>query len=388
MRIAIAGPIETGALEAVTGLDMAHLPRGQGPSPTVPLIAELVRQEIDTHVVTLDGAIDAPVEFRSGRLRITFVPWRVPPRYPHRARMIDLFAQEIRQLTEALHSSKSDLVNAHWTYEYAEAAIRTGLPHVVTMHDLGLDYLRLYRDAYRLMRLVMKYRVMPRVRHLTAVSPYVASRAWQYGYFGKTTVIPNPISLPGPVEAKGGAINLVTIGNVGRIKNVRASVAALGLIRARMPTVQLHLFGPDLVAGGALGMSDGVWFHGNVPHTRLMRFLEEEATLLIHPSRLETFGVILGEAKIRGVPVIAGANSGGVGFVVNDAGGLLVDVERPEQIAAAALEILGDPSRYADMQRRGRDDARERFDVERITAAYLDAYQSALATRGAGRAGS
>ena len=378
VKIAIAGPIDTGSLGAAMGIDMAHLPRGQGAAPTVPLAAELVRQGFETHIVTLDGSIDAPVNFQSGRLKITFVPLRGPPRYRHRARIVDLFGLEIRFLVDAIRATGADVVNAHWTYEYSEAAVRSRLPHVATMHDLGWDYLMIYRDMYRAMRLLMKYRVMPRIRHMTAVAPFVAAKAWQYGYIGKVDVIPNPILPPSGGERQNTLVNLVTIGNAGRIKNVAASIAAFEIIRRKLPAAKLHLFGPELDADGVFGGIAGVVPHGNTPHTDLMYFLESEATLLVHPSRIEACPVILGEAKIRRLPLVAGEASGGVGFVVGNAGGVLVDIEQPQQIADAALSILSDSGRYKLMQDQGHADAVQRFTVDHIAKQYLDCYERAL----------
>lgn len=378
VKIAIAGPIETGALGDATGIDMAHLPRGQGPAPTVPLAAELVRQGFETHIVTLDASIAAPVSFESGKLKITFVPLRAPPRYPHRSRMADLFGREIRLLTDAILSTGAEVVNAHWTYEYSEAAVRSRLPHVATMHDLGWDYLMIYRDIYRAMRLLMMYRVMPRIRHMTAVAPFVAAKAWQYGYMGKVDVIANPILQPADGKRQNSAVNLVTIGNAGRIKNVAASIAAFEIIRRTIPDAKLHLFGPELGADGAFGNIAGVVPHGNTPHTDLMCFLEREATLLVHPSRIEACPVILGEAKIRRLPLVAGKASAGVNFVVGNAGGVLVDIEKPQQIADATLGILSDPDYYQILQDQGHADAMQRFTVDRITRQYLDCYERAL----------
>ncbi len=378
LKIAIAGPIETGSLGAAMHIDMHGLPRGQGAAPTVPLAAELVRQGFDTHIVTLDAFINEPVTYNFGKLKITYVPLRAPPQYRHRERMKDLFGREIRLLTQAIQNSGADVVNAHWTYEYAEAAVRSRLPHVVTMHDLGWDYFLIYRDIYRAMRLLMKYRVMSRIKHMTAVAPFVGEKSWQYGYFGNVEVIPNPI-LPGSgLRRQTENINLVTIGNGGRIKNVAASVAAFKIMRRSVPSAKLHLFGPELGSDGAFGHIDGVVSHGNTPHIELMNFLESEATLLIHPSRIEACPVILGEAKIRQLPLVAGKHSGGVGFVVGGAGGLLVDIEQPQMIAGAALSILQNPARYQSMQKDGYADAAERFSVEKIAKQYVTSYERSL----------
>lgn len=379
MKILLAGPIETRALGLSTGIDLSGLPNGVAHTPLAPLSGGLLAAGHEVHVVTLDPTVETRQNHHHGRLTVTFCPLRDLPRYRVRTRARDLFAVEIAHLAATMVSSNADIVHAHWAYEYAEAAIRSRRPTLITMHDLGWNVLLAIRDLYRTIRLVMSYRVLTRAKHVTAVSPFVAGKAWQYGYFGRVDVIPNPIEeAPAPTKSLERPV-IVTVGNDTKLKNVAASVAAFFMIRSAFPAAELHLFGPGLGSDGRFGTAGvGVVCHGNVPHGHLMRYLEKEATLLVHPSRIEACPVILGEAKMRGVPVVAGRRSGGVSYVVNDAGGLLVDIEQPQEIAEAAIAILSDNNRYRTMQQQAHDDVAARMSVERVTQDYLAAYRHVL----------
>lgn len=385
MKIALLGPIETQAVAVATGTNLDGLPPGTAQTPLAPLAAGLLRLGHSVHLITLDPSVSEPVTATRDNLTITWCPLRAPPAYRTRARALDLFAHEVAALTRAIRDAAPDFVHAHWTYEFAEAAVRSRRPALVTMHDLGWQYFFQFRDAYRFMRLVMKYRTLPRVRHLSVVTPFMASQARLYGYFGKVDVVPNGVALPdaGVLRAAGDSLaapRIVTVGNSGRIKNVRASVEAFRTVRRHLPHAELHLFGPgldDQFAGG----EPGVVAHGNVTHPDLMRFLSEQATLLIHPALFETFGVIIAEAKARGVPVVAGAVSGGTSYVVADKGGAIVDVRRPDRIAEAALAILSDPARYAGQSRDARADAAARFDKDRVAERYAAIYRRILDDR-------
>lgn len=378
MKVLLAGPIETAALGEATNVDLSDLPPATTQTPIGPLAAGLLQAGHEVHVVTTDPTIEHNLFYSRGPLTLTYCPVRAAPRYRARVRARDLFAKEISHLKAAMLASDADIIHSHWTYEFAEAAIRTRRPMIVTMHDLGWDSLRSYRDLYRFMRLLMKYRSMFRIKTLTTVSPKLAHKAWIYGYFGPVAVIPNPIELA-PLYAKCLAKPIiVTVGNAGRSKNVVASVTAFKKIREHFSNAELHLFGPGLDTSGIMPELDGVIPHGNVPHGVLMQFLAEKATLLVHPSRVETFGVIVGEAKMRGVPVVAGANTGGVDYVINGAGGVLVDVEDPEAIATASIRILGDPFGYMCLQKEAHEDAASRFSLPKVTAEYVAAYQRVL----------
>lgn len=381
MKILLSGPILTSALAEATGIDLTGLPPATAQTPIAPLAAGLIAAGHGVHVLTLDPTLDEVCSFEREGLRITYCPLRGEPRYRARTRMADLFAVEIGHLSRAMAQSDADIVHAHWSYEHAEAALRSGKPNLVTMHDLGWDYLFQFRDAYRLMRLVMKYRAMVRVKDLTVVGRFMAPKVRHYGYFGQADVVPNPIGEASWREKTLDAPVLVTVGNANPIKNVGASLAAFALVRERWPEAQLHMFGPGLGPDCALTQGQaGVVAHGNVPHSELMAFLAEKATLLVHPARLETFGVIIGEAKMRGVPAIAGLQAGGTADVIGTVG-TLCNIEKPADIAAAIMEILDAPETYTALQRASHDDMASRFSQVQVAAAYEHIYRRVLVQR-------
>jgi L-malate glycosyltransferase len=378
MRVVLAGPVLTSSLRTSLGLRLAGAPPGVARSPVEPLAAALRSAGHEVHIVTTDAAVRQPVSIAEAGFSITYCPVRGAPHYRARVRAMDLFEVEVRHLTAAIRALAPDIVHAHWTYEFAEAAVRSGYPHLVTMHDLGWENLLHFRNAYRLMRLVTKYRTLWRVKHLTAVSPFTAGRAPFYGYFGKVDLVPNGIEIPPDLIPRhtGDTARpvIVTVGDAGPIKNVRTSLLAFQQIRRRLPQAQLHLFGPGLNAAFAAD-APGVHAHGSTPHAELMQFLAERATVLVHPSRLETFGVILAEAKVRGVPVVAGKRAGGVSFVCADGVSRLVDIESPRQIADAVLGLIENAAAYEHARQRSRQDAVERFSISASAAAYLAIYR-------------
>ncbi len=379
MRVLLSGPILTSALSVATGIDLADLPSGTAQTPIAPLAAGLMAAGHQVHILTLDPTVETVQTFNRQGLQITYCPLRAPPRFRARARMSDLFSDEIRHLSREMAASDADIVHAHWTYEHAEAALRSGKPMLATMHDLGWDYLLQFRDIYRAIRLIMKYRAMVRVRDLTVVGEFMRAKVWQYGYLGPVDVVPNPISYAPWREKSLEAPVLVVVGNANGIKNVSAAVTAFIQVRACFPDVQLHLFGPGLDSGWAPAREQpGVVVHGNVPHDELMAFLSEKATLLVHPARLETFGVIIGEAKMRGVPAIAGAQAGGTIEVIGNAG-VLCDINSPDTIATAVLAVLADSVGYRNLQRASHEDMVARFSVTGVTARYADVYARVLA---------
>lgn len=378
MKILIAGPVLTSAIAEATGIDLSGLPPATAQTPIAPLTAAFIASGHEVHVVTLDPTIDEVQSYRRDRLFITFCPLRGAPRFKARHRMKDLFAVEIDHLTRVMAQNDADIVHAHWTYEYAEAALRSGKPYLITMHDLGWEYLFQFRDTYRLMRLAMKYRVMVRVRNLTVVGKFMLAKPWQYGFRGTVDLVPNPVGLASWGAKITDAPVFVSVGNSNPIKNISSAIDAFAILRNAFPAAELHLFGPGLDESYAATYGlKGLIAHGNVEHCELMRFLAERATVLIHPSRLETFGVIIAEAKMRGVPVVAGINAGGTQDAIGDFG-LLCDVENPASIARVVHELIVDKASYLDLQKSSHEDVKRRFSPMIVAKSYIEIYKRIL----------
>jgi len=133
---------------------------------------------------------------------------------------------------------------------------------------------------------------------------------------------------------------------VGRIEPRKGPldlVRAAPAIKAGAPGVRVVLVGSDPF-GSDPGYVDDVRAAGEVEHygwvqdgAALMRHVD----VLVAPSYQEPFGTVLSEAMAVGTPVVA-TRVGGLGVVVEDGvNGRLVDPGRPDQLAAAVLDVLG-----------------------------------------------
>jgi glycosyltransferase involved in cell wall biosynthesis len=121
-------------------------------------------------------------------------------------------------------------------------------------------------------------------------------------------------------------------------------------------------------------------FIGRVPYDRLLNELAD-SDILIHPSLEETFGMSVAEAMALGIPVIGGAHSGAVPWVVGE-GGALTDVTSPAAIEQATLELLDNPLRYRAAAEAAQARVRNCFTGDRVAEAYDASYrQIAVAHR-------
>lgn len=97
--------------------------------------------------------------------------------------------------------------------------------------------------------------------------------------------------------------------------------------------------------------------------------------LLVLPSRLEPFGLVLLEAMAAGKPVI-GTKVGGIPEIIEDGvTGLLVPPRSPDDLAQAIISILQDPDLTHRMGATGRERVKARFSLERCVAEVQKIYE-------------
>ena len=176
---------------------------------------------------------------------------------------------------------------------------------------------------------------------------------------------------PWPRRNGGGPV----VGFVGRIEPRKGPldlVRAADAIRAGAPGVRIVLVGDDpydsapeyaAQVRAAEGVEHVPWVADGAA---VMRHLD----VLVAPSRQEPFGTVLAEAMAAGTPVVA-TRVGGLAEVVADGEtGRLVAPGRPDELAAAVLEVLG---RRAEMGAAARERA-QRFGAD----AYADRVEAIL----------
>ncbi len=394
LHIGIAAPIACADIAHLLDAPAAQLPRGYAGAPLLgTLIEELLRRGHRVSAFTLSS--DLPLDDRSTvvlkgqNLTLYCCPMR-PRAWPfngHRVgRIVDLYAFERRGLERAIVRAKPDVVHAHWAYEFAWAALRSGLPHVVTCHDSPFVIARfqrnLRRGGYRWLRAGMAWHVLRQARHVTTVSPYMVGQI-QPLCRATVSVVPNPITERAfalPRIAQPGRQRVLMVANGWDVrKNGEAALRAFALLSGCMPDAELKVFGHDHGEGGAAhqwwqqsGLAAKVRFCGVVSHDQLLTEMSC-ADAFVHTALEESFGAVLAEALAVGVPVVAGSASGAVPWVVGEAG-RLVDVTQSQAVAAALSQLLGNSAESDRLGRMGRQRVRAMFSAESVATAYEREY--------------
>lgn len=402
MRIALVGPFTGESLhsrfEIAPGV---KLPAGY---PGAPLMAVLARQLVDRghQVATISTDYPTPVAelepfkvHRAGPLTAYFCPQR--PRSfrgngTRRGRMLDFFKSEREWLGAAIDDFAPDVIHAHWTYEFAWAALDSGVPTLVTSHDSPLKVLRFTPNAYRFARYLMARRVLARCTHLTAVSPDL-QRDLERLAPGPIDVVANPIpeailQSPGCApDAMSSRRLMMVLNGWTDLKNGANALQAFRRARQADATLRLDCFGSGFESDGAAnrwaaerGLTEGVTFHGPTPYAQILETMRHSLALL-HPSRWEACCMSIAEAMSLGLPVIGGRATDGVPWQLDDGrAGLLADVTDPADLARAIGALASDPQRWQAISAAARERARDLFAARRVVDRYLTLYAGVLAS--------
>ncbi|MER7452791.1 glycosyltransferase family 4 protein [Nocardia beijingensis] len=176
---------------------------------------------------------------------------------------------------------------------------------------------------------------------------------------------PVPVDAPtGAAETRTPAPTVVVLSRLVPHKQIEDALAAVALLRDRVPGLRLDVIGDGWWADNLrdnardLGIADAVTFHGHVDERRKHELLAR-AWVHVLPSRKEGWGLAVIEAAQHGVPTVGYRSSRGLtDSIVDGATGILVD--DVTQLADAVGDLLDDPGARTVMGEKARARARAR----------------------------
>ncbi|GAA3369250.1 glycosyltransferase family 4 protein [Streptomyces sannanensis] len=185
------------------------------------------------------------------------------------------------------------------------------------------------------------------------------------------------------VEGGGGGRAGGTLGFIGRIdeprKGLPVLMRAFPKILAAYPDTRLLVAGrgdeEEAVASLPAEMRKRVEFLGMVSDEDKARLLRSVDVYVAPNTGGESFGIILVEAMSAGAPVLASDLDAFAQVLDQGAAGELFANEDADALAAAAVRLLGDPERRAELRERGSAHVR-RFDWSTVGADILAVYET------------
>ncbi len=163
----------------------------------------------------------------------------------------------------------------------------------------------------------------------------------------------------------GGIVKVLFVGLEWKRKGGPELVEAVKILRRRHVAVELHVAGvSEREAGGA---PEGCFFHGRVGLDRV-RGLLAASDIFCLPSRREPSAVVLSEALVSGLPIVATRVGGTPDRVVDGKNGFLVPPCDPSVLAEAIERLAGDAGLRQRMGNASETLGRRHFTWEAVGA--------------------
>jgi teichuronic acid biosynthesis glycosyltransferase TuaC len=306
--------------------------------------------------------------------------------YALKARSYSLAAgREARRIRKTF---EFDLIHAHFSYPDgvagARLAKRHGVPLIISEHAPWDSWMR--RRSVRRPVLAAARRAAAIVAVSTSVRdsilPFVDDPS-------RVHVVPVGVDettfvLGSAQEREPGQV--LYVGFLNFNKGVDVLLRAMRLLSDRgVPARLLLVGGGDFrdthrqarrlqALASELDVDEGIRFLGQLTPAEVAKLMRESSVLVL-PSRAESFGAVLVEALASGTPVIA-TSSGGPQDIVAPEVGRLVPPGDPAPLAEAIANVLGEGDRYP--ARRLREFALERYRWDDIADRYRALYAAVL----------
>lgn len=337
------------------------------------LLPALRARGVDATFLSLDAGGDAQ-RFHDA-LDERGVPWR------RVACGFDVSPRLLASVTRELRAEAPDLVHTHMVHADAYGSAASSLlrlPLVSTRHNDDRYLLGPFRyvDRALMARASTIVAISDAVRefHIRAGLPASKLVTIHYG-LDETPSRPSEVT-PADAGISPDAPLVLAIGRLIEQKDHATLLAAFARVRETHPEARLAILGWGRLENEtrelarALGLADVVVLPGRVePSAWLAR-----ADVFAHTSRWEGFGIVLLEAMLAGLPVVATRASAIPEIVVDGVTGVLVEPGDADGVARALADLLADPARRAALGAAGRERALSEFSVARMAERTLAVY--------------
>jgi glycosyltransferase involved in cell wall biosynthesis len=338
------------------------------------LLPALRERGIDAQLLSLDAGGDSDRLHR--RLEAQAVP-------VHRVNCgFDISPRLAASVSSIVRTERPDLLHTHMVHAdiYGSVAARVlGVPLTTTRHNDDRYLLGPFKYVDRAFSAnadaIIAISDAVREFHIRAGLPERKLVTIRYGL----DVLPSVPSELTPEDAgiSASAPLVLAIGRLIEQKDHATLLQAFARVHEAIPDARLAILGWGALEqstrelAGRLGLQDAVLMPGRVePSAWLAR-----ADIFAHTSLWEGFGIVLLEAMLSGLPVIATRVSAIPEIVTDGTTGTLVAPGDVEAIAAALTRLLRDPAQRRILGEAGRERARSDFSVARMTDRTIAVYQ-------------
>jgi glycosyltransferase involved in cell wall biosynthesis len=329
---------------------------------------------VDARFLSLDAGGDA-ARFHAA-LEARGVPYRRVPSGP------DVSPRLAAATVAAVRTERPDLVHTHMVHAdvYGSVAARfLRVPFVSTRHNDDRYLLGPFRFVDRAFMTgagaIIAISDAVREFHIRAGLPAKKLVTIHYG-LDELPAAPSELT-PADAGITDDALLVLAIGRLIEQKDHATLLGAFARALRDEPAARLAILGwgrlEDTIKARVreLGLEDAVLLPGRVePAAWLGR-----ADVFAHTSRWEGFGIVLLEAMLAGLPVVATRVSAIPEIVVDGETGILAAPGDVAAVASGLTTLLTDAGRRRDLGEAGRQRVRDHFSVAEMTERTRAVYE-------------
>lgn len=301
-----------------------------------------------------------------------------------------LFKQAARKLLNRYIADNGipDILHAHASIfggaVGAELSGEFGIPMILTEHST-----RFALHTYANWQLKLAQQAIKGARLCIAVSPSLAGlmSAKYSGGAVNWKWVPNVVAERfndvRHVQSKNDSIRFLNLALMTEKKGQFDLLMAFGAVSREYVNAELWLAGGGPIRAKlerlakTIGVAEKVKFLGLIEPDKVPDLLAQVDVMVVS-SHYETFGVVVAEALMAGVPVVA-TRSGGPECIVEARDGLLVDPCQPEELGKAMIQLARNLAAYNSQEIAA--SAKARFAGPAVASRLTLEYESVLLSK-------
>lgn len=176
--------------------------------------------------------------------------------------------------------------------------------------------------------------------------------------------------------ANEDSLIIISVAELHERKGLKYLIEAIPSVSAKFPNIKLVIVGegPERSELEKLVKKFGIENHVILTgRQKEIPKLLKCADIFVLPSRREAFGLVILEAMITGLPVIA-SETGGIPEIIKNTG-ILVEPENSAEISIALIDLIAHPEKRQKLSTSGEKLVHEKFEAKKMAEEYEKIYE-------------
>jgi len=199
----------------------------------------------------------------------------------------------------------------------------------------------------------------------------------------KIAVIPNGIDPSIYENGKTSENQIIFIGRLVFYKNLEVVIDAFSKVITKIPDVKLVIIGDGPMKDSlvkktkSLKLQDNIIFKGNVSEQEKIKLLQQ-SQVLVNPSLVEGFGIVVLEGFASSKPVIVSDSKPLSDLVDDSVDGFVVSSTNSSAWAEKIVELLSNPDKVKKMGEEGRKKVVSKYSISKLSDDLISLYEEVL----------